>query len=147
MNGEKKLYLQERCYIPAAETNENTKDKKFWISLLGKELWKRLKHSAMFSGYLNGWKIKKTILERGDGSGFSAAHIEVDFIKFAMEELRKNSPQIDPDVLGLAINDLEWNLRKISIRVIIAELNFLESDRLLKGESQKKSMNISKRTI
>lgn len=145
MNGEKKLYLQERCYIPAAETNENTKDKKFWISLLGKELWKRLKHSAMFSGYLNGWKIKKTILERGDGSGFSAAHIEVDFIKFAMEELRKNSPQIDPDVLGLAINDLEWNLRKISIRVIIAELNFLESDRLLKGESQKKKYEYFKK--
>src|SRR5699024_11860609 len=58
-----------------------------------------------------------SILKKGDGSGFLTAHIEVDFIKFAMEELRKNSPQIDSDILSLAISDLERNLRKISIRV------------------------------
>ena len=84
-------------------------------------------------------------MKKGDSSGFLTAHIEVDFIKFAMEELRKNSPQIDSDILSLAISDLEWNLRKISIRVIIAEMNFLESDRLLKGESQKEKYEYFKK--
>lgn len=53
MDEKKFSYIQERCYVSSDETNENTEDKKFWIKILGKKLWRRLIHSVMFSGYLN----------------------------------------------------------------------------------------------
>lgn len=137
MNKNKYLYLKERCYILESKLDGDIKDKNFWINLLGKKLWKKLIHSKELRGYLNGWKIEQDTPEKINKDVLFTAYKKIDVAKYAEEEIQRNYPQIDLKILSAAIKEINETLKKISIRVVIAEMNFLERDHLLKGRDKK----------
>lgn len=137
MNKNKYLYLNERNYVPERNLNGNIKDKIFWINLLGKKLWKRLIHNTELGGYLNEWEIIQDTLERSNDNELIMLYKKVGYLKYATEGIKKKYPQIDLKILSSAIRELNETLKKICIRVIIAEMNFLEREHLLKGEDKK----------